>query len=268
MKKLLIFMLAFGVFFGCADPKVDGTSDETMKDSIAKVRESLPDDKKPEFDEALQILAFSQFDFGELMAAGMTDNTDFLESKMRIAVNGKTADQIMAEANKIKIEREMRQEKQALQEIIELEEIRKTSLEARAELDKFEVMRSRFYKRAGTFGDDPIIELTVHNGTSYPVSRVYFEGVIASPGRSVPWLKKDFNYKIRGGLEPGEEDSWKLSPNSFSEWGTVDVPSDAIFTVTVERLDGPGGEPLFSTEIFDESDEKRLQELKEKYGVE
>ena len=25
-----------------------------------------------------------------------------------------------------------------------------------------------------------------------------------SPGRSVPWLKEDFNYTIPGGLEPGE----------------------------------------------------------------
>ena len=116
-------------------------------------------------------------------------------------------------------------------------------------------------------GEQSIIELTVKNGTSHAVSRAYFKGTIASPNRSVPWLQDTFNYLISGGLEPGEEASWSLAPNMFSDWGKVEAPSDAIFTTTVERLDGADGEALYSTIEFGEIEEERLSELKEKYNV-
>ena len=117
-------------------------------------------------------------------------------------------------------------------------------------------------------GKQPIIELTVKNGTEQAVSRAYFEGTIASPDRSVPWHKDTFNYSISGGLEPGEEATWNLAPNMFSDWGKVDAPAEAIFTVTVEQLDGADGEPIYSTRELSERDLERLNELKKKYGVE
>jgi hypothetical protein len=150
-----------------------------------------------------------------------------------------------------------------------LETKRAKSESAREQLKKFKVVRSRFYKREQEFmGKQPIIELTVKNGTDQAVSRAYFEGTLASPDRSVPWHKDTFNYDISGGLEPGEEATWKLAPNMFSDWGKVDAPPDAVFTVTVERIDGADGEAVYSTREFDESDRKRLAELKKKYGVE
>lgn len=32
----------------------------------------------------------------------------------------------------------------------------------------------------------------------------------------------------------------------LSDWGRVDAPDDAVFTVTAERLDGPDEKALFS----------------------
>ena len=92
-------------------------------------------------------------------------------------------------------------------------------------------------------GNQPIIELTVENRTGQAISRAYFEGTLASPNRSVPWHKDTFNYSISGGLEPGEKAAWSLAPNMFSGWGKIEAPADAVFTVTVERLDGADGEP-------------------------
>lgn len=130
------------------------------------------------------------------------------------------------------------------------------------------MVKSRFYKHKSGYGrGQPVIELTVKNNTSIAVSRAYFEGTIASPGRSVPWLVKDFNYEIAGGLEPGEEVTWSLSPNMFSDWGTIETSKDAIFTVTVEQLDGSDGESMYSTRAFSEYDQERLQQLKTKYAA-
>ncbi len=266
--KVLGLAIALALLAGCSDPKIDASSDESMKASMQKVRESLPESKRKEFDEAMKVLAFSQIDMKDLFAQGAA-GVGNLEGKVRESLNGKTGGQVIAEAERIQAERKERERQQALEEIRELETKRAKSENAREELKKFQVIRSRFYLREREFmGKQPIIELTVKNGTGKAVSQAYFEGTIASPDRSVPWHKDTFNYSISGGLEPGEEATWNLAPNMFSDWGKVDAPSDAVFTVTVEQLDGADGEPIYSTREFTERDSERLKELKKEYGVE
>lgn len=97
----------------------------------------------------------------------------------------------------------------------------------------FEQIPQRFTSRT-----QPLITLTVKNELGESISRAYFEGTLKSFGRSVPWIKETFNYSISGGLEPGEEVTWKLEPNMFSEWGKVDAPKDAKLTLRVVELDG------------------------------
>lgn len=266
--KALGIVIACIVLAGCSDPKIDASSDEAMNASVGKVRESLPEAKRKEFDEAIQVLAFSQIDIKDLFAARAT-GVGNLEGKVRQSLDGKTGDQVIAEAERVRAERKERERQQAIDEIRELEEEFAKVEDAREQLKKFKVIRSRFHMREREFmGKQPIIELTVKNGTGQAVSRGYFEGTLASPDRSVPWHQDTFNYSISGGLEPGEEASWSLAPNMFSDWGKVDAPADAVFTVTVEQLDGADGEPIYSTREFGERERQRLTDLKKKYGVE
>jgi hypothetical protein len=135
------------------------------------------------------------------------------------------------------------------------------------ELKTFKVVSAAFRKdKDGLAGSTPVIELTVKNETSFPVKRAYFRGVLSTAGRSVPWVDETFNYSVAGGLESGEKVTWNLSPNMFSEWGTVDAPADANFEVTVTRLDGPDDKPLFGDTYFTKADQDRLDELEKKYA--
>jgi len=270
LKNIKLIWLAFILtsLAGCNDPKIDASSNDSMKASVQKVRESLPEPKRKEFDEAMQILAFSQIDVKDLFTQGAAGLGN-IEGKVKDSINGKTGEQVIAEAERIRAERKEREHQQALEEIRELETKRTKSESAREELKKFQVIRSRFYMQEREFmGKQPIIELTVKNGTGKAVSRAYFEGTIASAGRSIPWHKDTFNYSISGGLESGEEAAWGLAPNMFSDWGKVDAPADAVFTVTVEQLDGADEQPIYSIREFTEHDSERLKELKKKYGVE
>ena len=267
-KNLIVVLAAMMAIFGCAKRKIDATSDESLKTSIEKVRQSLPETKRKAFDEAVQVLAFSNLDLGSMLSDAMSGTNSSVNS-MKEALAGKTGIQIIAEAEKVKVERQEKEKNQALQEINELEAKKKKCDEDRAQLASFKVIRSRFYKRNREYlGPEPIIELTVKNETKFPVSRAYFTGTLASPNRSVPWLKDQFNYEISGGLEPGEQATWRLSPNMFSDWGTVKTPKDAVLTVDVEKLDGPDGKALFSTRDFDDDDAERLVSLKKQYNVE
>ena len=151
----------------------------------------------------------------------------------------------------------------------ELEELRQST--ARYEqkiksLEAFRIIDAKLYRSEDSIGmKKPVIELIVQNNTGIPVKRAYFRGVLTSPGRSVPWIDDTFNYEISGGLETGEKVTWKLAPNMFGEWARVEAPADAVFTVTLQRLDGADDKELFSQADFSEAKNKRFAELEEKY---
>lgn len=263
----LLMALCATLLAACSDPKIDASTEESMKASVEKVRDSLPAEKRDEFDSSLTLLALSQISFDDMLSGG--GSAASAEAQMRQALDGKTAEEVIAQANRVEAERRGRERDQALQEIAELLSKQQQAEVARTALESFEVTRSRFYKQPQRYGrPEPVIELSVSNGTEHAIARAYFEGIIASPGRSVPWLKETFNYNISGGLEPGEEAKWSLVPNMFSKWGTVEVPDDAIFTVTAYRLDGADGEPLLTTGGFSERDAKRLADLQSQFQPE
>lgn len=263
-NKVLLLGLSILLLASCAK-KIDGSSDETMKSSIEAIKKSLNEEKKKEFEEALHLIMLHGFDFGTFL---QDDGAEETVTDLRSKVDGKTASAIISEGKVIKEEIERKKKEQAKLEIEELYQKKAKAETDRIKLAKFEVKRSRFYKRrTGTYyvTEDPIIEITVLNGTDQAISRAYFTGTLSSPERSVPWLKDDFNYQIPGGLEPGEEVTWYLAPNMFSDWGTVDAPKDAILTVEVKRLDDANEEELYSVNVFGEDEEERLNELLNSY---
>jgi len=142
-----------------------------------------------------------------------------------------------------------------------LQGLRAEAEAAKASLAKFEVVQARFYFSEDRFSSDPVIDLTVRNGTGHTVSRFYCRGVLSSPGRATPWVEDTFNYSVRGGIQPDETRQFKLAPNMFGEWGKAPKDRDDLeFSVTVYRLDGPDEEELFAS-TFSEDDAARLAAL-------
>jgi predicted Zn finger-like uncharacterized protein len=146
-------------------------------------------------------------------------------------------------------------------EVKELERKQTDASRAAAKLKQFQILRARFYTEKDSYRNKPIIELVVKNGTNRAVRRAYFRGTLQTPGRAIPWLREEFNYPISGGLEPGEQAEWTLSPNMFSAWGNVEEKPNMVFNVEVLRLDGPDGEAFLKAD-WDDSDQKKLDLLK------
>lgn len=248
MKIAIICFPLSLCLIGCGNKKIDASVEEETPKSINEVRQSLPEPDRAKFDEALQIVA-SNHD-GPVNA-----------EKIKAAVHGKTADEILKESQRIRNAKIKENRAVASKEIIEIEKRIHDALEARTELAKFTVEKARFHKEKTQFETFSVIELTVTNGTSKPVSRISFMGSSSSLGRAVPWVKDDFNYSISGGIEPGEKKELRLRP-SFGAWDTANPPIDAILTVSVTRLDGADGLPfLVATDALD-ADTKRLEALK------
>lgn len=263
----VVLFLMFIVLMGCGKPTIDTSSDEKMKTSIEKVKQSLPSERQKEFEEALQVISFSKIDMSSIFTQG-EKAVEGLESKVKKALHGKTGLQVIEEADRIKNEVREEEKQESIKRIKELEEMKLLADKDKLELNKFKIIKSRFYKQKQEYlSDQPIIELKVKNGTEHSISRAYFIGTLKSADREVPWLKESFNYKISGGLKPGEETTWSLSPNMFSEWGTVKVPKDAEFIVEVTRLDGADEKALFTVNNFTDRELNELNELKSKYNM-
>lgn len=260
---LLLALVAF-LLAGCGAPRVDASSDSAFKDSLTRVRESLDSEKQEKFDESLKEVAFSDFSLAK---------ADSLAEDLKQKLDGKTGDEIISAGDAAIAKRKEREREQALQEIKELqseiEEVNKEREEAkkaREGLAKFAVTRSRFYFQEQRYLSRPlpVIALTMKNSTKKAVSRAYFEGVLASPGRSVPWLKDSFSYEIPGGIEPGEELSVDLQPNMYGDWAKAPQDrKDMVLTVTATRIDGADGEAIFDTASSEDYD-KKIEELNER----
>lgn len=264
MKRIITMAILLILVTGCGDKKVDSSTDEKFKSSMESVKSSLTEDRRKEFEEAVQVVAFSEI--GSLFEAAA--NPDGMQRKIKDKLNGKTADEIIAEGNQILAERRKKEREQAINEIeeikakiAELENKRLETEKAKQDLKKFNVVRSRFYFQKSSFMEEAVIELTVKNETTHPVSRAYFNGVLSSPGRSIPWVQDSFNYKISGGLEPGEQATWKLSPNMYGEWSKAPKNrDDMVLTVSVYRIDGADEKAIYDSD-FSEKDSDRIEEL-------
>jgi uncharacterized protein DUF6694 len=262
---LLVLIAALLMIGACSKPRIDTSSDEKMGASIAKVRSSLPPEKLTQFDEAWVAVAMQGFTVPGIMSTATAAN---MTAAVKERLNGKTGDEVIAEAAKIKAKAEAKAKEEAKAEIAKLEKAKTEVDAAKAQMVKFEIIDAKFRQTKDFIGMmQPEITMTVKNGTPYPVSRAYFVGILTSPGRSVPWLRKEFNYSISGGIEPGEQATWNLTPNQFSEWGSVKPDKDAGLKVEVVGLDGPDSKRLFTDAKFDDEDAARLVSLKKQFGL-
>ena len=113
--KVLGSVIVLTILAGCSDPKI-ASSDEAMKVSVEKVRESLPQVRRKEFDEAIQVLAFSNLNMMDLLAEGASGAGN-VKGRVRKSLDGKTGQQVIAEAERVRAERKERERQQALKEI-------------------------------------------------------------------------------------------------------------------------------------------------------
>lgn len=262
MKGMFKIVLACLVLAGCGGHTFDASSQESREKSVQRMKDALPEGERARFERAVGIVAMDGLTLGDL-----GEGTTSLDTALG-KLDGKTAAEIMKEADAIVAAREAKERQQALQEIAELEHKRRAAEQAKVELAKFTVNRSRFHLREDRYSirPDPVIELALTNGTAQAVARVFATGTIASPGRSIPWLKEDFNFSVSGGIEPGEDYETSLNPNMFSDWGNVRPPADAVFTVTIVELHNGEGEAFLSARGLSEYESERLDELKARFN--
>lgn len=99
-------------------------------------------------------------------------------------------------------------------------------------LGKVEVLHAKLYDDPRSFSPSPTIELEVRNNSGKPIKDLRFHAKLQTSGRTLPWAEDDLSYSPPGGLEPGETQTWKLSPSPFSEFYHAKPRDDAYLRVT------------------------------------
>ncbi len=254
MKKIiyiLSILLLASIMYSCTK-KIDGSSQEKLKTSIDEIKSDLEGKKKDQFVQSIGLILWDNLDFGGIPGEIEVNPMSYPYLKN---LDGMTSEEVITKGRKI-----------AKKEVDSLYEKKNKAEMHKEKLKQFKILEADIYSREDHLGrEENIIQLKVKNNSEKPISRIYFNGILKSPERSVPYHEETFNHTISGGLEPGETKKWNLSPSMMSDWYDVEIPDDAKFSVEVTRVNDKNEELLYSSDILDKDDEKMLNELVEIY---
>lgn len=263
-KKALLPMVILASLTGCGPAALDGTTPDTLDESIAKVASKLPEAQRVQFGEDITLIKTY---YGK-------QNPDQLLPNL----NGKTAVEITAEAGNLREEQRLQQEKLAVEEqqraYIEDIKQKKIALEEAIkplqESKKQSLDRAGFVIESGKLGQmqnkktgDLVngIELVLKNGTTEEIYAAMFNGKLTVAGADKPTLSSGFDVSLDSPLQPGETRTVLFIPPLVSDWRSVVVPEGAEFTIQVDELLNIANKPLFSKAEFSLEDQASLEKM-------
>jgi hypothetical protein len=234
------------VVAGCGPQTLETSTVEKLEKSLDDMRKQIELEQRDRLDEALKYLV------GD--SAIMEDEANPPHPELVLALyeplKGMTADGMIAEARRRRLE-------EVQTAVSELEQLKVGSEGARVELDRFDLEKSRVYKRNRGFLEWPVIEFKAENNTDQVVWLIHFRAALLRPGYDEPWLVEEFDQLVLNGLGPSERDLWRIEPEQ-QEWVTlIDPHPDFVFTLEIMRLEGLGSTVIAATEWGD-IEESRL----------
>jgi hypothetical protein len=250
-------VLCLAATAGCGPPRVDATTGETYEDSLQRVRDALPEDRRAGFDRAVVAILADRVNLESLQQGRAAEDPG---AHARHSLSGRTAEEIFEEAARLDAASKRLARAGVEREIGALVARQESAFAARAALKRFEVNDARFAGRADSRSQPPI-RVRVANGTGYRVTRLHLEVSVERPGRQAPWLSEEVSFTPQVAIEPGASASWTLEPGVLRTWGTVAVPADAVPRITVMAVEGPDRQPLLDARGYTEEDAARLVAL-------
>lgn len=236
------------VVAGCGPKTLETSSVEKLEKSLAVLREQSELEQRDRLDEALKYLVGE-----DAVIQGEAEEPSHPELILALyqPLKGMTAEGIIAEAMRKRLD-------EVQSAVAELEQARVGSEEARVELDRFKLEKSRVYKRNRGFLEWPVIEFKAENNTDEVIWLIHFRAALLRPGYDEPWLVETFDQLVLNGLAPGERDLWRVEPEQREWVSLVDPHPDFRFTLEIMRLEGLGGTVIAGTE-WGKIEEMRLE---------
>lgn len=269
---LLIHLLVscIAILTACApQPTIDGTSKASYDKSLGVISESLSEKDKLALEGAIMSLTLGNVDLFDLEAS---------QERLRKALNGLTAQQVIerhksirtqleAEEEKAHKVRERKQLESQLESLNEeysrLKEYFNSKAEHSRRLNEEILVSSEKLSKRMIFGHPRYtVSFVVNNKSAVAITTIGFKVVLSSPGRTVPWITEYTGISIRGGVEPGEIKTIAYDNNMFDQnWGKIPSRTDYILQITptsIYTLDSV--EPYYNT-MVNADDQERFEAL-------
>ena len=188
----LLCITLLSALASCSEPTIDASSRKAMQKSESYVRSRLSSEKEEEFKSAVgeisKSVATSKGPF-----AMVFNEADVWETVMA-KLDGKTAQQIIDQAQDIRVAQREQERIKAIAEVIKLEKRKEAHDKDKQLLTSLKVLEATITNRK----KNPVIKLKVRNDTEFALSRVYFDGQLISPGRTIPYLEKTLSHAPSG----------------------------------------------------------------------
>jgi hypothetical protein len=244
LAVLSISLFTVGIL-NLTKPRIDISSDEKMKESTERLRDSLNDEQKEKFEKAVGYIAFDGLTFNDIMSADETIK------KIKKKFKNKSYDDIIYDAKQIVKRR-----------INELNKEKASLASARKSLESIVVERTTMTTDTSGLFPRRILYMMVRNDTGRNLSSISFNIKTFAPGREIPYLNDDFRYEIPGGIQGKETLEWQLEPNTLlnDEWNR-DIPN-GIIQIRATACADANGNVLFQ-DTWDSQKDNLLSTLKE-----
>jgi hypothetical protein len=244
MKRSSLAILCCFLLSACIfNPVFDASSWDAYQRSLAAIKAKLSNDDLRRLEIALKYLLFEatpkiELDgqvFTNMVARANFTNPNIVLSRLGPRINGKSATVIIQNLS-IKLDTEISEAEARLQSSENV-------------FGAVEIGSPNYYWRKSGFLDQPVIEFSVRNGGKFPISRIYFSGVLTTPGRSIPWAKQDFVQSFKGGLEAREKQQLTLQPR-YGEWNDKQLKylPEAKLKVVVTNFEDANGEKMIAVD--------------------
>jgi hypothetical protein len=236
MKRSVLAILCCFLLAACIfDPAFDTSSWEAFQKSSDAVRERLSNNDLRRLEIALKYLlvAGSQKIDGQMLnnvvASESFVNPQLILARLGPKINGRSAAAIIKDLS-IKLD-------------AEISEIESRMQNSEGVLTTVEVGSATYYWRRSGYINKPVIDFSVYNGGKVPISRVYINGVLTTPNRSIPWVKQSFTLNFKGGLEPRERQRMTFE-SLAGEWSDKNLSglTNAKLKLTVTNFEDASGE--------------------------
>ena len=121
----------------------------------------------------------------------------------------------------------------------EAEDVTRSEAKAKGLLRQIQIGAAQFRFQKSGLQDEPVISFTIVNNSTVAVKRIFVDGTLQTPGRSVPWVHGAFDYELRGGLEAGENRALNVTSSLFSRWSSVshDITDGAVLMLDLKAFD-------------------------------
>jgi len=246
------------------EPVIDISSEETFSESLARVNQSLAESERKTFSTALAVA--TEYQLRDLLIPedylpklDATRLRRILHAKKRI--HGKTAREIIASAKRITALQKEREKELLQQDIDRTRQDLKDAGKTKEQMKRFAIEDSRFYFAEANSTKQLVVEVSVKNNTEHTVGTVDFDVVLASRGRTIPWLKTRTRQKVSGGIEPGEARKLTIIRHPTQRLPEeLESRDDLGLSSSVTRIAGPRGETILTIAEFERT-QKLLEHL-------